>query len=74
MSRVFKVASLGAPHNHHASFVETNAGGSGTFLQIMGDIYNGMGFEEKTTERLENPSNSPTRRSLAWLWVIITML
>lgn len=53
MSRVFKVASLGAPHNHHASFVETNADGSGTFLQVMGDIQNGMGFEEKTTERLE---------------------
>lgn len=53
MSRVFKAASLCAPHNHHASFVEASADGSGTFLQVMGGIYHGMGFEEKTTECLE---------------------
>lgn len=53
MSRVFKAASLCAPHNHHASFVEASADGSGTFLQVVRGIYHGMGFEEKTTESLE---------------------
>lgn len=46
--RVFLVASIGAPRNHHAIFVETGPGTkSGTILNVTGNIQSGMEFEER---------------------------
>ncbi|OAQ58757.1 kinase domain-containing protein [Pochonia chlamydosporia 170] len=44
---IYKVAYLGLPRNHHATFVETDANGGGVVFHVTGDIQNGMRFETK---------------------------
>ncbi|KAI5455947.1 hypothetical protein BGZ63DRAFT_368210 [Mariannaea sp. PMI_226] len=48
---VYQVAYLGAPRNHHALFIEMDADGKGRLMHIIGDIQNGMKFEEKEAKR-----------------------
>lgn len=50
---VYRVAYLGAPRDHHAIFVETNADGSGNVTHVTGDIQNGMKLDQKAGKRPE---------------------
>ena len=51
---VFLVASIGAPRNHHAIFVETDPSSrGGIVLQVTGNIQAGMEFEERHAENPE---------------------
>lgn len=55
---VYLVAYLGAPRDHHAIFVETDAEtGAGIIIHVKGDIQRGMTFESKRGNRPED-SNS----------------
>ncbi|KAG6019737.1 hypothetical protein E4U41_003125 [Claviceps citrina] len=56
---LYRVASLGAPRNHHAIFVQTEdddtGAGAGIKFHVTGNIQNGMTFEkEKTAQRPES--------------------
>lgn len=45
---IFLIASIGAPRNHHALFLETDPPSkSGTILNVVGNIQAGMAFEER---------------------------
>lgn len=53
---VYLVATIGAPRNHHALFVETDSvTGRGVVFQVTGNIQNGMQFE---TENRQCPEQS----------------
>lgn len=66
---VFLIASLGAPRNHHALFVETNGeSGGGVIFQVTGNIQGGMRFEEKTcTTKPEDSHTFIERSALGWV-------
>ncbi|PVI03103.1 hypothetical protein DM02DRAFT_500692, partial [Periconia macrospinosa] len=53
---VYLLSELGAPRNHHAIFVETNADSSGYMYQVTGNIQTGMAFGHRETEK---PEDSP---------------
>lgn len=59
---VYLVSYLGAPRDHHAIFVETNADHSGFIFQVTGDIQRGMTFGHKPAKRPED-SNSFVSKS-----------
>ena len=48
--RVYRVASLGVPRNHHVIFVETGPDGSGDIVNVVGDVQNGMTFEHQANQ------------------------
>ncbi|KAJ2894820.1 hypothetical protein MKZ38_007201 [Zalerion maritima] len=52
--QVFLVEYLGVPLNHHAIFVETTPeNGTGYIFQVIGNIQNGMEYENKVGYRPE---------------------
>ncbi|KJZ70456.1 hypothetical protein HIM_10158 [Hirsutella minnesotensis 3608] len=64
---VYRVAYLGAPRNHHAIFIETNADGSGALVHVTGDIQNGMRFEHKAARRPEESASFVEKTLLGWV-------
>ncbi|KAK7212016.1 hypothetical protein V2G26_019194 [Clonostachys chloroleuca] len=57
MYQVYLVEYLGAPRNHHAIFVETDADGSGQIFHVKGDIQNGMTYESKAGRKPETSAS-----------------
>lgn len=52
---VFLVATVGAPRDHHAIFVETDRGiKSGTIVNVTGNIQTGMEFQERWSDDPES--------------------
>lgn len=64
---IYKVASLGAPRNHNAIFVETDASGGGVVFHVTGDIQNGMRFETKAAKRPEDSVTFVDKTLLGWV-------
>ncbi|KAL2835594.1 hypothetical protein BJY01DRAFT_252506 [Aspergillus pseudoustus] len=54
---VYRVVSAGMPRDHHSIFVETSDDGSGYIFQVVGNIQNGMEYDDKPAER---PDESAT--------------
>lgn len=64
---IYKVAYLGAPRDHHAIFVETDANGGGVVFHVTGDIQNGMRFEMKAAKRPEDSASFVNKTFLGWV-------
>jgi hypothetical protein len=67
--RVYKVADLGAPRDHHAIFVDTNVDsqGGGLKLHVTGNMQSGMTFEVRRAERPENSPGFVDKTLLGWV-------
>lgn len=61
---VYLIASLGAPRNHHAIFVETETDGNGYLFHVTGNIQSGMTFEVRLENRPEDSVEFVEKRLL----------
>ncbi|ORY10469.1 hypothetical protein BCR34DRAFT_566734 [Clohesyomyces aquaticus] len=67
---VYLIEYLGAPRNHHAIFVATEADGTGFLFHVRGDIQNGMQYESRKTPQKPDLSNTFVSKSqLGWVRV-----
>ena len=55
--KVYLVAYVGAPRDHHAIFFETESDESGFIYQVVGDIQNGMRHDHKRAKRPEDSAS-----------------
>jgi hypothetical protein len=66
--QVFLVESLGAPRNHRAIFVETNAvDGSRYVFHVKGGIQRGMDYEAKQGRKPEESLTFVCKSSIGWV-------